>query len=148
MLPRFRGRRGCTQLRELIEYADPGAESLRESWVRMEIIDAGLPTPQPQLWVRVPELGRRRLDLAYRGRKVAVEYDGDEHHSEDDDVRADDVRREALRRIGWYFIVVRHEDFTPERIDDWLRELRDVLAQRAPSRPHRYARADRPPLWR
>jgi hypothetical protein len=144
MLPRFRGRRGCTQLRELIEYADPRAESLRESWVRMEIIDAGLPTPQPQLWVRVPELGRRRLDLAYRGRKVAVEYDGDEHHSEDDDVAADDVRREALRQIGWYFVVVRHEDFAPGRLDDWLRELRDVLAQRAPSRPHRYARADRP----
>jgi len=109
----------------------------------LSIIDAGLPTPQPQLWVRVPELGRLRLDLAYRGRKVAVEYDGDEHHSEDDDVAADDVRREALRRLGWYFIVVRHEDFAPERLDDWLRELRDVVAQRAPSRPHRYARAER-----
>jgi hypothetical protein len=143
MLPRFRGRRGCTQLRELIAYADGRAESLRESWVRMEIIDAGLPLPQPQVWVRLPGLGRRRLDLAYRGRKVAVEYDGDEHHSKDEDVEADGVRREALRRLGWHVIVVRHEDFETQRLERWLRELRDVLAERGPSRPRRYARADR-----
>jgi hypothetical protein len=143
MLPRFRGRRGCTQLRELIEHADGRAESLRESWVRMEIIDAGLPVPEPQVWVRLPGLGRLRLDLAYRGRKVVVEYDGEEHHSEDEDVAADAVRRDALRLLGWHVIVVRHEDFDPVRLDRWLRELRDVLADRSPSRRHRYARAER-----
>src|SRR4051812_27464940 len=108
MLPRFRGRRGCTQLRELVAYADGRSESIRESWIRMEIIDAGLPVPEPQVWVRLPGLGRRRLDLAYRGRKVGVEYDGDEHHSEDADVESD------------------AEDFHGSRLSTWLRELREI----------------------
>jgi len=148
MLTHFRGRRGCTQLRELVEYADPRAESLRESWVRMEIINAGLPMPQPQVWVRVPELGRRRLDLGYAGRLIAVEHDGDEHHSQEEDVESDDERRDALRRLGWYIIVVRKEDFDGPRLECWLRELRDVLAERSPSRPRRYARAERRRTWR
>lgn len=143
MLPRFAGRRGCAQLRELVEYADARAESPRESWVRMEIIDAGLPVPQPQLWVTVPGLGRRRLDLGYRGRRVAVEHDGDEYHSEDEDVESDEERRAALRELGWYVIVVRQEDFSGARLEHWLSELRDVLAERSPSRPRRYARAER-----
>jgi very-short-patch-repair endonuclease len=143
MLPRFRGRRGCTQLRELVEYADGRAESIRESWVRMEIIDAGLPVPQLQVWVRVPGLGRRRLDHGYRGRRVAVEHDGEENHSDDEDVESDEERRTALEKLGWYIIVVRKEDFDGPRLDRWLQELREVLAQRSPSRPRRYARAER-----
>jgi very-short-patch-repair endonuclease len=143
MLRRFRGRRGCTQLRELVEYADGRAESIRESWVRMEIIDAGLPVPQLQVWVRVPGLGRRRLDHGYRGRRVAVEHDGEENHSDDEDVESDEERRTALEKLGWYIIVVRKEDFDGPRLDRWLQELREVLAQRSPSRPRRYARAER-----
>jgi hypothetical protein len=143
VLPRFRGRRGCTQLRELIEHADGRAESIRESWVRMEIIDAGLPIPEPQVWVRLPGLGRRRLDLAYRGRKIAVEYDGDEHHSEDVDIESDGERRERLRDLGWYVIVVRQEDLHGSRLERWLRELREVLTQRSPSHPPRFARGER-----
>jgi hypothetical protein len=142
-LRRFRGRRGCTQLRELIEYADPRAESIRESWMRMEIIDSGLPVPQPQVWVRLPGGARRRLDLAYRGRKIAVEHDGEEHHSEDEDIESDEERRESLGRVGWYFIVVRQEDFDGPRLEAWLRELRRVLEERSPSRPRRYARGER-----
>jgi len=143
MLRRFRGRRGCTQLRELIGYADGRAESIRESWVRMEIIDAGLPVPEPQVWVRVPGFGRVRLDLAYRGHKVAIEYDGDEHHGEERDVKADEARREALRRAGWHVIVVRNEDFSPDALDRWLGGLRRVLTDRGPTRPRLYARAER-----
>jgi very-short-patch-repair endonuclease len=143
MLPRFRGRRGCTQLRELIEYADARSESIRESWVRMEIIDAGLKVPQLQLWVRLPSGQRRRLDMAYRGRKVAVEHDGEENHSEDEDVESDEERRDALRKVGWYFIIVTQDDFDGARLEAWLRELRQVLEERSPSRPRRYARAER-----
>lgn len=142
VLSRFAGRRGCTQLRELIEYADARAESPRESWVRMEIIDAGLPVPEPQVWVSLPGLVRGRLDLGYLGRRVGVEYDGDEHHSEDEDVEADEARRTALRELGWYIIVVRQHDLSGARLERWLRELREVLAERSPSRPRRYARAE------
>lgn len=146
LLPRYRGRRGVVQLRELIEYVDARAESLRESWVRLDIIDEGLLVPQPQFWVTLPELGRVRLDLAYPGRKVAVEYDGEEVHDEDA-APADEERRSRLRQAGWIIIVVRKEDLFGERREAWLRELRRALAERGPKRPRRYARGpavDRP----
>jgi very-short-patch-repair endonuclease len=143
ILPRYRGRRGCIQLRELIEYADGRAESIRESWVRMEIIDAGIQIPQLQVWVRLPGGEHRRLDLAYRGRKVAVEHDGEDNHSSEEDVRADVARRDVMRELGWYFVIVRQEDFHGERLDAWLSELRRVLAERSPSRPRRYACGER-----
>ncbi|MGI8521690.1 MAG: hypothetical protein ACR2K3_00030 [Nocardioides sp.] len=143
ILPRYRGRRGCVQLRELIEYAVPDAESPRESWVRMEIIDAGLPVPKPQVWVDVPGHGRARLDLAYRGRRVGVEYDGEEFHTSEEDKLADKERRGALRDDRWIIIVVGQHDFDGERRDAWLRELAEALAERSPSRPRRYARGER-----
>jgi hypothetical protein len=146
MARRFRGRRGCIQLRELVEHANGRAESLRESWVRMEIIDAGLPAPKPQVWVRLPGVGRRRLDLGYPGRKVGVEYDGDEHHSEDADVEADRERRAAFEANGWQIIVVRSEDLDGKRLEAWLDMLREALVGRTPARPPRFAR--RPHEWR
>ena len=91
----------------------------------------------------VPGFGRVRLDLAYRGHKVAIEYDGDEHHGEERDVKADEARREALRRAGWHVIVVRNEDFQPDALDRWLGGLRRVLTDRGPTRPRLYARAER-----
>ena len=51
MLPRFRRRRGVVQLRELLELVDARIESARESWTWLEIHDAGLPLPEPQVWI-------------------------------------------------------------------------------------------------
>jgi hypothetical protein len=146
MARRFRGRRGCVQLRELVEHADGQVESLRESWARMEIIDAGLPVPKLQVWVRLPGVGRRRLDMGYPGRKVGVEYDGDEHHSEGADVEADRERRQAFEDNGWHVIVVRSEDFEGRRLEAWLNALREALLGRTPARPPRFARS--PHAWR
>jgi len=47
-LPRYGRRRGVAQLRELVPLADPRSESPRESWLRIEIHDAGLPIPNLQ----------------------------------------------------------------------------------------------------
>lgn len=48
---------------------------------------------------------RRRLDLYYPGSKVAVEYDGEHHFSNEWQLSEDAVRLDALTRDGW--IVVR-----------------------------------------
>jgi hypothetical protein len=47
-LPRYGRRRGVAQLRELVPLADPRSESPCESWLRIEIHDAGLPIPNLQ----------------------------------------------------------------------------------------------------
>lgn len=142
MLMRFRGRRGVVQARELAPYAVASSESPGESWTRMVIIDAGLPVPTPQVWVHVPGYGWVRLDLAHEQLRIAVEYDGEEHHTTDADRARDEVRREALRQAGWIVIVVRKGDFTGQTSDRWLSELRGALDDRAPAYRRRYSRGE------
>jgi hypothetical protein len=61
---------------------DGGAMSPRETWLRLLLLDAGLPKPTSQL----PLLRGRGLvavfDLGWEDYKVAAEYDGDYHRSD------------------------------------------------------------------
>lgn len=100
--------RGVVQVRELIDLADPLAESPMETRLRLLLVTYGLPRPVCQLEVRGPD-GRfvARLDLAYPERRVAVEYDGAFHWGQR---RADDRRRDALRSLGWTVLVFSAED--------------------------------------
>lgn len=131
LLPRYFRRRGVVQLRELIPLADPRAESQGESWTRLGIIDAGLPTPVPQYWVCVDGRPTYRLDLAYPRARVAVEYDGREFHEGEVQREADKARRAWLRDNGWTVIVVDKDSFTPLRLAAWLGELRVALRMAA-----------------
>ena len=140
MLLRFRGRRGVVQARELAPYAVASSESPGESWTRMVISDAGLRAPTPQVWVHVPGYGWVRLDLAYEHLRIAIEYDGEEHHTTDADRARDEERRDALRRAGWVVIVVRKTDFTGQTSERWLTELREALDERVPAYRRRYSR--------
>lgn len=143
MLPRFAGRRGVTQLRELIPLSRPGVDSQPESWVRIEIHDEGFPMPAAQVWVWVPGWGRVKVENAYEHLRVAVEYDGEEHHSADEDVIHDEARREALRGAGWIIIVVRRDGLSEPGRQVWLAELAKAYADRAPAPVSRrtYARS-------
>jgi len=129
-LPRYRRRRGVRRLRTIVALADPRSESRSESWVRLEIVDRGLPAPELQHWVWIDGVPTYRLDLAYPHARVAVEYDGDEFHSTPQQREHDRQRREVLRQRGWTIIVLTKADFTPARVDAWIRRLRDALAGR------------------
>jgi very-short-patch-repair endonuclease len=110
-LPRFRGARGVRQLRQLVPWGDPNAESPAESLTRLRLYDDGLPAPAVQYEVR-NALGAviYRLDLAYPELKLAVEYDGQEYHTSSDDQAHDRQRRDYLRRLGWTIVVLTTED--------------------------------------
>lgn len=74
---------GLRRLEAALGLVDPGAQSPRESYLRLLLIDAGLPRPQTQ----VPVPGADGLPVAYldMGRPewmVAVEYDGDHHRTD------------------------------------------------------------------
>jgi len=125
---RYFRRRGVVQLRELIPLSDPLSESVRESWTRLAILDAGLPAPVLQHEIAFDGCVWWRLDHAYPRQRVAVEYDGLEFHQTEEQVRHDERRRTWLRSDGWRLIVVRNGDFSGERLERWLRELRDALA--------------------
>lgn len=150
MLPRYTGRRGVIQLRELIPLTTPDAESQPESWCWLIIHDEQLPTPRPQVWVMLPDGQRCRVENGYEHLRIAVEYDGVEFHTATEDTDHDEIRREALRRNGWIIIVVRKDGFAGEARERWLRELRDALAERAPRpSPKRiYSRGPDNPMYR
>jgi hypothetical protein len=127
-LKRYRRRRGVVQARQLVPRADARAESPRESWTRLMIIDSGLPVPEPQYWVREHGSPIFRLDLAYPNALIAVEYDGELFHDYSDDQReADKRRRDWLERHGWTVIVVTKEGLLDQERQVWLNELRLAL---------------------
>jgi len=126
-LPRYFRRRGVVQLRRLIPLADPRAESPGESWTRLAIVDAGLPAPEPQVWVHERGVRVFRVDLAYPLSRVAVEYDGREFHDSEERREHDRKRRAWLERRGWTVIVVDEGSFKPEALAAWLEQLRVAL---------------------
>jgi hypothetical protein len=131
-LPRYFRRRGVVQLRAVVSAADPRPESPAESWVRMSIIDAGLPTPEIQYSVVVDGTERYRLDLAYPLHRICVEYDGVDFHTAADDRNADEKRREWLREQGWTVLVLTKDDLRKGAAAEWLAVLRARLFERTP----------------
>ena len=85
---------------------DAGAESPRETWLRLVLISAGFPRPQTQIPV-FDDFGDPRyfLDLGWKDVLIAVEYDGD-HHRERVRFGRDIVRSEYIACRGWTHIRV------------------------------------------
>lgn len=77
---RYRGSRGIRNARIALDLVDPGAESPRETWLRLLLIRAGFPRPQTQIPV-YDEYGQlvAVIDMGWAGIKVGVDYEGDHH---------------------------------------------------------------------
>ncbi len=127
-LVRYFRRRGVVQARRLVALADARAESPGESWTRLVMVDAGLPVPELQCWVRHEGRDLFRLDLAYPKHRIAIEYDGRQFHESAEQRAHDLARRTWLREHGWTVIVVTRDDFTPAAIERWTGEVRDALS--------------------
>lgn len=85
-----------------LDLCEPDTESYGESWTRLRIVDAGFPRPRPQIWVPEQRPGAYRLDMGWEELRRAIEYDGEEDHTERADRDHDDRRRHHLRdRYGW-----------------------------------------------
>lgn len=116
---------GLRQLETALELCDPGAQSPRESYLRLLLIDAGLPRPQTQIPVLgIDGLPFAYLDLGWPQSMVAVEYDGDQHRTDRRQYVKDIRRIERLERMGWIVVRVVAED-RPAAI---LRRVKAALA--------------------
>jgi hypothetical protein len=102
--------RGVRQLRELLPLVDGGAESPRESRIRLWLIDAGMPIPETQIPVVDGTLPVAYLDMGWEEFKVAVEYDGDHHRKDRRQYVKDIARLRMLEELGWIIIRVIAED--------------------------------------
>jgi hypothetical protein len=91
--------------------------SVRESYLRWELHNAGLPEPEVNVDI-FDDSGTwlARGDLVFRRRKVLVEYDGWQHERDAKQRQWDHLRREALEAAGWRVIVVTAEDMSWPRM--------------------------------
>jgi hypothetical protein len=96
------------QARRLVSLCDPAAESFGESWLRLRFHDAGFPPPELQISLTdYAGNERRRLDLGYRSKRYAWEYDGEEFHDGLAAEAADRRRRAEIdREWGWTVVGV------------------------------------------
>lgn len=124
---RLRGYRHKLRLDQALSLADGRAESPQESRLRIRlVVYAKLPEPDVQFVVPFAD-GEFRLDLAYVELRVAVEYDGEEHHSRPEDVAYDEWRRIRLGDLGWTVHVARSHDV----LGGWLAFADQVRASLA-----------------
>jgi very-short-patch-repair endonuclease len=125
---RYPGRRGILSARNAIRLADAGAQSPRETWLRLLLTRAGLPRPQTQIPVS-DEFGEVTyyLDMGWEEVKVAVEYDGEQHRRDRRQYTWDIRRRETLERLGWTVIRVVAGDRPAEIVS----RVRAALARRS-----------------
>lgn len=104
------GARGLRQLRGLLPLVDAGAASLRESRLRLLLLDDGLPRPSTQIAVGADGHLIGILDMGWEQYKVGVEYDGDQHRSDRRQYVRDLGRLRRLQEAGWIIIRVIAED--------------------------------------
>jgi very-short-patch-repair endonuclease len=97
---------GLARVDDVLDLVDAGAESPKETWLRLMLIRAGYPRPQTQ----IPVLGlngypRYYLDMGWQDEMIAVEYDGDDHRKRSR-WSNDIVRSEYIAHVGWTHIRV------------------------------------------
>ena len=123
---------GGGALREAVSLAREGVDSPPESILRVALIEAGLPEPQIQHKVFDHD-GRLRavLDLAYRGAKIDIEYDGDQHRIDRAQWQRDIQRARWLNAPGWYVIRVSSDDLK-SRLPEIMALVARLLEERTP----------------
>jgi very-short-patch-repair endonuclease len=129
LVERYKGRRGMKAARAALQLTDSGAQSPKETWLRLLLMHAGFPRPQTQIPVR-NEWGwaEAYLDMGWDDIKVAVEYDGDQHRSSRAQYVKDIRRLEMLeQRYGWIVVRVIAEDHR----NDIIRRVCEARASRA-----------------
>ncbi|MCH9731128.1 MAG: hypothetical protein K0U84_15870 [Actinomycetia bacterium] len=101
LVRRHAGSPGIPRLRAALGLHDRGAESPRETWLRLVLICGGYPRPRTQIPV-LDDYGRARyyLDMGWEDVMVAVEYDG-AHHRERTVFGNDIIRAEFIAERGW-----------------------------------------------
>jgi hypothetical protein len=116
---------GARRARTAAALADGLAASPPETRLRLLIGRSALPPPVAQFEVLHEGRLVARVDFAWPGRKVALEYDG-LWHAETGQFAKDRDRLNALREVGWVVVFVTAADMhRPQRL---LRRIAAALA--------------------
>lgn len=111
LLAHYRGHRNIRRARKALALVDPGAQSPKETWLRLLVIQAGYPRPQTQ----IPIYGRYQelvgiVDMGWETIRVALEYEG-EHHRRPGQFAKDIARYETMTTdLDWIVLRVTSQD--------------------------------------
>jgi hypothetical protein len=123
---RYPAARGIRRLRSVLHLVDGGGSSPKETWLRLLLVDAGLPTVTTQIPVVDGYTALAFLDMGWPEFGVAVEYDGDHHRSDRRQYVKDQWRLRKLAELGWVIIRVIAED----KPEDVIERVRRALLAR------------------
>jgi AbiEi antitoxin C-terminal domain len=101
--------RGLRRAEVALDLMDSGAQSPKESWLRLVLLDDGLPRPSTQIRV-TDSFNEAFIDMGYDAVKVGLDYEG-KHHATDRPRYVRDIgRNELIARQGWIdiHVVVEH----------------------------------------
>jgi CBS domain-containing protein len=99
--------RGLRQLEKALDLLDPGAESPKETWLRLLVIRDGYPRPTTQIPVLGPDgWPLYYLDMGWEDLMLALEYDGGQHWDDPKRVAYDIKRAEYVHDMGWNVVRV------------------------------------------
>lgn len=104
-------------MRDALPVMTIGSGSPRESWLKVLIVDAGLPTPEVQVEV-LNAWGRRigHCDLGWSALKIGIEYEGKHHQTDPAQWAYDIIRYREMQQAGWIVIRVTAADFADSRL--------------------------------
>jgi hypothetical protein len=127
---RWGTRRGARTIAAALPRIRAGAESPKETHLRLALVDAGLPEPVLNEPVRLPSGRVVHPDLAYPAQRIALEYLGDTHRTNRRRWQEDVRRRRELAAAGWWVVEVTAEDLEANRVE-FIAGVRDLLARRS-----------------
>lgn len=111
LIDRYRGARGMKRARVALDLMDGGAQSPKETSLRLLVIDAGYPRPTTQ--VRVTDgFNNAYVDMGWEEHRIALDYDGEQHQTDRKRFIHDLGRNDLLDNQGWIdlHVVAEHSD--------------------------------------
>ncbi|MEZ2390853.1 hypothetical protein AB6813_15175 [bacterium RCC_150] len=101
--------KGVEKARLALEDMRVGADSFPETFLRLAVLDSGLPEPELQLRLDPDDPWSPSADLGYRRFRIAIQYDGAPHLTREQQTR-DNRRDGAFTSAGWsYFKANAHD---------------------------------------
>lgn len=107
---RYPWARGLAQLRVALELADDGAESPRETRLRLLLTDAGMRPTDTQIPVYEGNRLITKFDMGWKHLLVGVQYDGGHHQTDREQYVRDQKALPKLEARNWIVVKVIKED--------------------------------------
>lgn len=122
---RYSGRRGIRGARRAIDLVDGGAQSPRETWLRLLVIRAGYPRPVTQVPV-FNEYGVviAHLDMGWEDERIGLEYEGAHHRLSREQFAYDIRKHEQVREADWGVVRVSSMDTAGVALDRLAKQWR------------------------